>query len=277
MKLTVCLTIGLFSGAWAQKVSTDATCGGTNKNTCLGSTFGSCCSSFGWCGSTPAHCGTGCQPGYGNCAGNNPVSSSSVSSSPVSSSPVSSNPVTSPTRSSSAPASTATKVTTDATCGGTAGYTCLGSTFGSCCSSFGWCGSTTAHCGTGCQPGFGNCGSNNNGASSTVTSSTTVSSATSSPSASGSALQCLNGKNVPYKMSSDAAYAELAKPYNLRLPYKPTVIVLPQTNKHVQDAVVCGAQAGLKIQAKSGGHSYASFSSGGKDGSMGKESKASCL
>ncbi|KAL1602633.1 hypothetical protein SLS60_006050 [Paraconiothyrium brasiliense] len=170
----------------------------------------------------------------------------------------------------------AATVSKDATCGGTNKYTCLGSTFGNCCSSAGWCGSTSAYCGTGCQSGFGNCGSNN-GASSSVPSSTKVSSATSktssatsSPSAttSGSATQCLSGKKVPYKISSDAAYTQLAEPYNLRLPYKPAVIVLPTTNQHVQDAVVCGAKAGLKIQAKSGGHSYASFSSGGKDGSM---------
>jgi FAD/FMN-containing dehydrogenase len=73
---------------------------------------------------------------------------------------------------------------------------------------------------------------------------------------------------VPYKMTSDAGYADLAEPYNLRLPYKPAAIVIPTTNKHVQDAVVCASQSGLKVQAKSGGHSYASFSSGGKDGSM---------
>lgn len=38
--------------------------------------------------------------------------------------------------------------------------TCLSSTFGNCCSSAGWCGSVDAYCGTGCQTGFGNCGSN---------------------------------------------------------------------------------------------------------------------
>ncbi|KAF1834659.1 FAD-binding domain-containing protein [Decorospora gaudefroyi] len=69
-------------------------------------------------------------------------------------------------------------------------------------------------------------------------------------------------------MTTDTEYPELAEPYNLRLPYKPAVIVLPITNQHVQDAVVCAAQAGVKVQAKSGGHSYASFSSGGKDGIM---------
>jgi len=48
------------------------------------------------------------------------------------------------TATSSAPTSTGTKkVTTDATCGGTNQYTCLGSSFGNCCSASGWCGTTT--------------------------------------------------------------------------------------------------------------------------------------
>ncbi|KAF2656453.1 carbohydrate-binding module family 18 [Lophiostoma macrostomum CBS 122681] len=169
----------------------------------------------------------------------------------------------------------AQKVSTDATCGGTGKYTCKGSTFGNCCSTNGWCGSTSAYCGTGCQSAYGSCGSNSGG-SSTTKASTSTSKATSSTktsstptaSASGTAAQCLNGKNVPYKMTSDAAYADLAKPYNLRVAFKPAVIVLPTTNQHVQDAVLCAAQTGIKVQAKSGGHSYASFSSGGKDGSM---------
>lgn len=78
----------------------------------------------------------------------------------------------------------------------------------------------------------------------------------------------MNAKNVPYKLASNAEYAELVEPYNLRLPYKPAVVVVPTTNQHVQDAVLCAAQAGLKVQAKSGGHSYANFGNGGKDGSV---------
>ncbi|KAL5391115.1 hypothetical protein PMIN06_008536 [Paraphaeosphaeria minitans] len=186
------LAVGLFSGALAATVSNDATCGGTNKYTCLGSTFGNCCSSAGWCGSTSAYCGTGCQSAYGNCGSNSPTSSTIP---PTSAIPTTSTPVSSATSKTSAVSS---------------------------------------------PPGT----------------------------ASGSATQCLTGKKVPYKVSSDADYSLLAQPYNLRLPYKPAVIVLPTTNQHVQDAVVCGAEGGLKIQPKSGGHSYASFSSGGKDGSM---------
>jgi FAD/FMN-containing dehydrogenase len=81
---------------------------------------------------------------------------------------------------------------------------------------------------------------------------------------------CLKGKKVPASYPGNADYDELAEPFNLRLQYKPAAIVLPETNKHVQDAVICASQYGLKVQAKSGGHSYASFSSGGKNGSMSK-------
>jgi hypothetical protein len=81
---------------------------------------------------------------------------------------------------------------------------------------------------------------------------------------------CLTGKKVPVSWQSDPNYAELAEPFNLRLAWKPKVIVLPTNNKHVQDAVKCANECGLKVQARSGGHSYASYSSGGQDGSMGE-------
>lgn len=115
-----------------KKVSTDGTCGGTNGFTCQASTFGNCCSSAGWCGSTTAYCGTGCQSAFGTCG--------------------------SGTGTTSAPTPSGTlKVSTDGKCAGTTGSTCQGSTFGNCCSQYGWCGSTTGHCGTGCNKAFGTC------------------------------------------------------------------------------------------------------------------------
>lgn len=80
--------------------------------------------------------------------------------------------------------------------------------------------------------------------------------------------KCLDGKGVPASYPGDNDYTTLAEPFNQRLHYKPAAIALPKNNKHVQDAVVCAGKSALKVQAKSGGHSYASFSSGGKDGSM---------
>lgn len=79
---------------------------------------------------------------------------------------------------------------------------------------------------------------------------------------------CLGNKNVPVRFASSPDFDELAEPYNLRLPYTPAAIVLPTTPQHVSDAVLCAAESGVKVQAKSGGHSYASFSSGGKNGSL---------
>ncbi|KAF2640522.1 FAD-binding domain-containing protein [Massarina eburnea CBS 473.64] len=79
---------------------------------------------------------------------------------------------------------------------------------------------------------------------------------------------CLGNKNVPVKWENSPDYAELAETFNLRLTYKPKVIVLPTTSQHVQDAVKCANNCGYKVQARSGGHSYASYSAGGQDGSM---------
>ncbi|KAF2135900.1 carbohydrate-binding module family 18 protein, partial [Aplosporella prunicola CBS 121167] len=45
----------------------------------------------------------------------------------------------------------------DGTCGGSLGYTCVGSLFGDCCSQYGFCGSTSAYCQEGCQASHGVC------------------------------------------------------------------------------------------------------------------------
>jgi hypothetical protein len=37
------------------------------------------------------------------------------------------------------------------------GLTCKGSTFGECCSKYNYCGTTSGHCGSGCQTGYGVC------------------------------------------------------------------------------------------------------------------------
>jgi hypothetical protein len=50
------------------------------------------------------------------------------------------------------------KVSTNARCGKEgAGATCLGTKWGSCCSQYSYCGSTTNYCAKGCQSGFGIC------------------------------------------------------------------------------------------------------------------------
>ncbi|GKT45179.1 chitin deacetylase ARB_04768 [Colletotrichum spaethianum] len=106
-------------------ISNDGNCGTGAGKTCLGSAFGNCCSKNGYCGSTDDYCGAGCQSGFGNCT---------------------------------VAASTGPVINGDGSCGPKYNNgTCLGSAFGNCCSQYGYCGSTTDHCGTGCQSGFGSC------------------------------------------------------------------------------------------------------------------------
>ncbi|MCJ1477586.1 hypothetical protein MMC13_006259 [Lambiella insularis] len=84
----------------------------------------------------------------------------------------------------------------------------------------------------------------------------------------GTLADCLLSKNVPVSNASSSDFAQLSQPYNLRLAYVPAVVVLPTTTQHISDAVICAAASGVKVQPKSGGHSYASFSSGGQNGAM---------
>ncbi|TGO27433.1 hypothetical protein BPAE_0042g00460 [Botrytis paeoniae] len=74
----------------------------------------------------------------------------------------------SPTSSTTSPSSSGTssgalQASVDGLC--SAGKTCTGSGFGPCCSKDGFCGIGDAWCGTGCQPGFGSCGTTLNSTS----------------------------------------------------------------------------------------------------------------
>lgn len=104
-------------------ITPDGTCGPTKPGAyaCRG---GYCCSKWGWCGTAPEYCGDDCNKEYGTCG------------------------VPTPTP-------TPHPISPDGSCGpGSAGpYRCAD---GDCCSSFGWCGSTTEHCSR-CQPGWGKC------------------------------------------------------------------------------------------------------------------------
>lgn len=136
-------------------VSMDGSCGGSTGFICLGSTFGDCCSEKGYCGGNSSYCTTGCQSDFGKCGFTNGTA----------------------------------QISTDGSCGGESGTTCLGSEFGGCCSPKGYCGGNASYCDAGCQTSFGTCSltpsSTNTAASSSSTqappSVTAVAAATSSP------------------------------------------------------------------------------------------------
>ena len=94
-------------------------CGTINNSRCPGS---QCCSQYNYCGTTTAHCGTGCKPLFGTC-----TTTTTAPSLPVSS---------------------------NYKCGKAEGTRCPGT---ECCSQYNWCGTTAGHCSTGCQPLYGTC------------------------------------------------------------------------------------------------------------------------
>jgi Chitin recognition protein len=127
-------------------LSPDGSCGGLVGHVC-GNNL--CCSPYGFCGSTSAYCGLGCQSSFGTCANSghiNPIPSISFDA---------------PMHAASSPAPKlvpAGPLSPDGSCGGPNGYTCLGDGFSVCCSKWGWCGLGPAYCGPGnCQAAFGAC------------------------------------------------------------------------------------------------------------------------
>ena len=123
--------------------------------------YGGCCSQYGYCGKTTDHClrANGCQSGCSDSSTpSTDITPASVAAPAPSAQEGGSTPLNepilgSPTSSTPGAASTG-EVTTDGNCGATHGGSICGSwAQGSCCSMYGYCGASSAHCGEGCQSG----------------------------------------------------------------------------------------------------------------------------
>lgn len=79
---------------------------------------------------------------------------------------------------------------------------------------------------------------------------------------------CLSSKSIPVEAPNSTDYTVDAKPFNVRIPYTPVAVVVAQTVEHVQGAVACGVEAGVKVTPKCGGHSWANYGFGGEDGHL---------
>ncbi|KAK6078965.1 carboxylesterase family protein [Seiridium cupressi] len=84
---------------------------------------------------------------------------------------------------------------------------------------------------------------------------------------------CLN--NVCNGRSDCVAYpdnvlyqASWVKPYNLDLPVTPIAVTRPESADDVSGFIKCAVSSNIKVQAKSGGHSYANYGLGGTDGEL---------
>ncbi|EPS41612.1 hypothetical protein H072_4489 [Dactylellina haptotyla CBS 200.50] len=86
------------------------------------------------------------------------------------------------------------------------------------------------------------------------------------PRAQSTFTDCLGAGKVPIIMQSWSSFNTLASPYNLRLKYKPSVIVIPTTTQHISSTVKCAKQFRVKVSARGGGHSYSAQGLGGANG-----------
>ncbi|KAG7419434.1 FAD-linked oxidoreductase sorD [Fusarium oxysporum f. sp. rapae] len=73
-----------------------------------------------------------------------------------------------------------------------------------------------------------------------------------------------NGQSISIRDCLDA----WAKPFNLEFPVIPAAVICPQNVIEVSETVKCAKQSGLKVQAKSGGHSYGNYGLGGDNGAV---------
>ncbi|KAK0712013.1 hypothetical protein B0H67DRAFT_602594 [Lasiosphaeris hirsuta] len=85
--------------------------------------------------------------------------------------------------------------------------------------------------------------------------------------------QCIdavgNGRSGFAGYPSNPLYqVQWVKPYNLDILVTPAVVVRPQTAADVSGIIKCATANNVKVQAKSGGHSYANYGVGGEDGAV---------
>ncbi|KAK4221434.1 hypothetical protein QBC38DRAFT_403351 [Podospora fimiseda] len=77
---------------------------------------------------------------------------------------------------------------------------------------------------------------------------------------------CLKTANVPVNAPNSNDWRADSNPFNQRLKYTPVAMAVPTNVQQIAAAVSCAAKVGVKVNPKSGGHSYASFGLGGENG-----------
>ncbi|KAF8713229.1 Berberine and berberine like, partial [Rhizoctonia solani] len=82
-------------------------------------------------------------------------------------------------------------------------------------------------------------------------------------------LACLSGaQNLTVVSPDSPSYNTDRLTFNRRFAYRPAAIVYSTGVQDVQAAVQCGASSGTPVVARSGGHSYAAYGTGGQDASL---------
>jgi FAD/FMN-containing dehydrogenase len=72
--------------------------------------------------------------------------------------------------------------------------------------------------------------------------------------------EALGNDTELYAFPGDPLYKlKDVKVYNLSIPVKPSAVAYPKTSAQVAAIIKCAVAAGLKVQPRCGGHSYANY------------------
>src|ERR1700761_2289701 len=75
-----------------------------------------------------------------------------------------------------------------------------------------------------------------------------------------SLIAALGGNSELYAFPNEPLYQpNEVKPYNQDIAVAPAAATYPKTAEQVAAIIKCAVQAGLKVQARCGGHSYANY------------------
>ncbi|KAK1225697.1 hypothetical protein PQX77_011363 [Marasmius sp. AFHP31] len=83
-------------------------------------------------------------------------------------------------------------------------------------------------------------------------------------------VSCLNSAlpTGAVSLPGDLSYPLAVRPHNLAYDFTPAAVTRPRTTDQVSKAVKCASDYDVKVQARSGGHSYGDYSIGGQSGSL---------
>ncbi|KAG6830740.1 hypothetical protein H0H87_007216 [Tephrocybe sp. NHM501043] len=78
----------------------------------------------------------------------------------------------------------------------------------------------------------------------------------------------LTASGISASFPGDSSYSSASAAFNRRFTFAPGAVVYPKTPQEVSQVVAIGASQGLKVVARSGGHSYIANGLGGRNGSI---------
>ncbi|BGP56814.1 hypothetical protein JCM8202_004414 [Rhodotorula sphaerocarpa] len=81
-------------------------------------------------------------------------------------------------------------------------------------------------------------------------------------------VDCLYSAGLSPVTTSSADWASDSAAYNQRIEPQPAAILFPSSQDQIAEALSCASSTNVRVAARGGGHSYASFSLGGTDGAL---------